>query len=237
VHLHPETAYHFDLGLDAATRDFYFTPRLFYKRVDDYIQGTPVTSGPAVAFRSTAANMVKGLGFCQTNPTSPTCVPLQFTNVDAEFYGVDAGFGVAITDSWRIDANLSYVRGKRRDIDDDLYRIAPLNGILDLTYLGSNWSITAEGEFFAKQDDVSNTNAEEPTDGYALLNLYGQYTFNDSLKIRAGARNVFDSFYQSHVSGINRVTADADGDPVDLDVGERLPGRGRSLFLRMEYRF
>ena len=70
-----------------------------------------------------------------------------------------------------------------------------------------------------------------------MLNLYGQYRFNDSLNIRAGVRNVFDSFYQSHVSGINRVTADADGDPVDLDVGERLPGRGRSLFLRMEYRF
>jgi iron complex outermembrane receptor protein len=196
-----------------------------------------VTSGPAIAFRRTAANMVKGLGFCQGNPTSPTCMPLQFTNVDAEFYGVDAGFGVAITDSWRIDANLSYVRGKRRDIDDDLYRIAPLNGILDLTYLGRKWSVTAEGEFFAKQDDVSRTNAEEKTDGYALLNLYGQYTFNDSLKIRAGARNVFDSFYQSHISGINRVTADGDGDPVDLDPGERLPGRGRSLFVRAEYRF
>ena len=193
--------------------------------------------GPAIAFHRTAANMVRGLGFCQADPTNPTCVPLQFTNVDAEFYGVDAGFGVAVTDSWRIDGNLSYVRGKRRDIDDDLYRIAPLNGILDLTYLGTKWSVTAEGEFFAKQDDVSRTNAEEKTDGYALLNLYGQYTFNDSLKIRAGARNVFDSFYQSHISGINRVAADGDGDPVDLDLGERLPGRGRSLFVRVEYRF
>jgi iron complex outermembrane receptor protein len=237
VYLDPETAYHFDLGLDAATRDFYFTPRLFYKRVDDYIQGTPVTTGPAVAFRSTAANMVRGLGFCQANPASPTCVPLQFSNVDAELYGVDAGFGVAITDDWRIDGNVSYVRGRRRDIDDNLYRIAPLNGILDLTYLGSNWSATAEGEFFAKQDDVSETNAEQETDGYALLNLYGQYRFNDSLNIRAGVRNVFDSFYQNHVAGINRVIADKEANPVDLDPGERLPGPGRSFFIRAEYRF
>jgi iron complex outermembrane receptor protein len=237
VNLGPETAYNFDFGLNAASRGFYFTPRVFYKRVDDFIQGSPLTSGPAVAFRRTAANAVKGLGFCQANRTSPTCVPLQFTNVDAEFYGVDAGFGVAITGSWRIDGNVSYVRGKRRDISDDLYRIAPLNGILDLTYLGGDWSVTTEGEFFARQGDVAEANAEQETDGYALLNLYAQYTLMDSLKIRAGVRNVFDSFYQSHLAGINRVIADRDGNPADLDLGERLPGRGRSFFIRAEYRF
>jgi iron complex outermembrane receptor protein len=237
VALGPETAYHFDLGLNIVTRRFYLTPRLFYKRVDDYIQGTPLDSGSAVAFRRTAANMVKGLGFCQANPLEPTCVPLQFANLDAEFYGVDAAFGVAITDHWRIDGTLSYVRGKRRDISDDLYRIAPPNGILDLSYMGSNWSVTAEGEFFARQGHVSETNAERETGGYALMNLYGQYTFKDSLNIRAGVRNVFDSFYQNHLAGINRVTADGDGDPVDLDLGERLPGRGRSFFVRAEYRF
>ena len=101
----------------------------------------------------------------------------------------------------------------------------------------SNWSATAEGEFFAKQDDVSETNAERETEGYALLNLYGQYRFNDSLNIRAGVRNVFDSFYQNHVAGINRVIADKDANPVDLDLGERLPGPGRNFFIRAEYRF
>ncbi len=237
VELKPETAWNFDIGLNAATRSFYFTPRVFYKRVDDYIQGTPLTSGPAVAFRRTAANMVSGLGFCQADPTHPSCVPLQFTNVDAEFWGVDAGFGVAITDSWRIDGSLSYVRGRRRDIDDDLYRIAPPNGVLDLSYLGSHWSVTAEGEFFARQGDVSQTNAEQKTDGYALLNLYGQYTFKSSLRIRAGIRNVLDGFYQSHVAGLNRVVADRSGNPVDLELGERLPGPGRNFFVQAEYWF
>jgi iron complex outermembrane receptor protein len=223
--------------LNAATRSFYFNPRVFYKRVDDYIQGTPLTSGPAVDFRQRAANMVRGLGFCQANPTNPTCVPLRFGNVDAEFWGIDAGFGVAISDGWRIDGTVSYVRGRRRDIGDDLYRIAPPNGILDLTYLGSNWSVTAEGEFFARQGDVSRTNAERKTNGYALLNLYGQYIFRDSLRIRAGVRNVLDDFHRSHVAGVNRVIADRDGDPVDLDPGERLPGPGRSFFVQAEYRF
>jgi iron complex outermembrane receptor protein len=237
VFLRPETAYHFDLGLNAESRRFYFTPRVFYKRVDDYIQGTPVTSGPALAFRRTAANMVRGPGFCQANSTHPTCLPLRFTNVDAELFGADASFGVEITDHWRVDGTVSYVRGRRRDVDDNLYRIAPLNGILGLTWHGSKWAVTAEGEFFARQDDVSEVNAEQETDGYALLNLYGQYRFDGSFSIRAGARNLLDSFYQNHLAGINRVIADQSGNPVDLDVGERLPGRGRSFFLRIEYRF
>ena len=58
---------------------------------------------------------------------------------------------------------------------------------------------------------------------------------SDLLKILAGVRNVFGSFHQSHVAGANHVTADQHGDP--LDVGERLPGRGRSIILRAEHLF
>jgi iron complex outermembrane receptor protein len=237
VGLQPETAYDFDLGLNVATRRFHFTPRAFYKRVDDYIQGVPLTAGPAATFRRTAANMVRGVGFCQANPADPTCVPLRFSNVDAELWGVDAGFGVAISDRWQIDGSVSYVRGRRRDIDDDLYRIAPLNGILGLTFSGSSWSVTAEGEFFARQSHVSETNAERKTSGYALLHLYGQYTWRGSVRVRAGVRNLLDGSHESHVAGINRVIADRDGDPVDLEVGERLPGPGRSFFVQAEYQF
>lgn len=177
--------------------------------------------------------------FDKTEDTGTPALPMDICTVDAHTFRAkfENGFGAAVTDRWRIDGTLSCVRGRRRDINDDLYRIAPLNGILAVTYLGHNWSITAEGEFVAKQNEVSEVNAEEKTGGHALLNMYAQYSFKKSVKIRAGVRDVFDSFYQSHVAGINRVTADKDGNPTDLDVGERLPGRGRSFFLRAEYRF
>jgi len=43
--------------------------------------------------------------------------------------------------------------------------------------------------------------------------------------------NLFDKVYRDHTNGINRV-ADS-----DVTVGDRLPGPGRSLFARVNYRW
>lgn len=234
VELDKETSYNIDLGINWQTADSYLTPRLFYKRVDDYVQGTPLTSGVAYDYRRTQANMQKGAGTCPPGSTSPVCVPLQFTNVDAELYGFDAGAGTRFGNNWRLDATISYVRGKRRDISDNLYRIAPLNGLIGITYEKPNWSLTAEGELYAKQDKVSKTNAEQETAGYGLLNLYGRYEFQRYFNIRGGVRNVLDRYYENHLSGYNRVSANDSGKPSDIPVGSRLPGAGRNFFLQAE---
>ena len=47
----------------------------------------------------------------------------------------------------------------------------------------------------------------------------------------AGLNNLFDKVYRDHTNGINRV-ADS-----DVTVGDRLPGPGRSLFARVNYRW
>ncbi len=235
--LDPETAYQLDLGLDWHGAKAYLTPRIFYKRVDDYIQGTPLVGGDALTYRHRVVGMLKGPGFCTANPNAPLCVPLRFSNVDAEFYGFDAGFGMRFDPHWSLDGSIGYVRGKRRDISDDLYRIAPLNGTLALTYRRNRWSLTTEGVFYAAQNEVSRTNAEQTTPGYGIVNLYGSYRIGKDLLLHAGVNNLFDRFYRDHLAGYNRVAAAADGTPADLSVGERLPGAGRSLFLRAVLKF
>jgi iron complex outermembrane receptor protein len=202
-----------DAGLDWRSGGTFIGPRIFYKRVDDYIQGTPSTN-PAVIMVSTLNG----------DPT-----PLQFTNVDAEFYGIDADFGIQLPASLRIDGVVSYVRGKRRDIDDNLYRIAPLTSVIGLTWDHVRWSATAEGMFASSQDEVSTTNEETTTAGYGIANLYGSYRFLDKLVLTAGVNNVFDREYRDHTNGVNRVTNS------DVAVGERLPGPGRSFFGRLRY--
>jgi iron complex outermembrane receptor protein len=219
VNLDPEVAYEIDLGLDWQSAGGYATPRVFYRRVNDYIQGVPSTDPVVIAVSDM---MAQAMGMMPRPP-------LQFSNVDAEFYGFDMDLGFRLADEWRMDGLVSYVRGKRRDISDDLYRIAPLNGKLALTYERPQWSLTAEGVFYARQNKVSRTNKETESPGYGLLNLFGQYRFQEDLALVLGVENVFDRTYRAHLNGINRVRDS------DVALGERLPGAERNFYARLNY--
>jgi len=96
---------------------------------------------------------------------------LQFANVDATLYGADAPWRLTLNDNWRIDGVVSYVRGKRADISDNLYRIAPLNGRVTLTYRKNRWWAATEGVAYADQNKVSKTNNDSKSDGYALMGV------------------------------------------------------------------
>jgi len=213
VNLDPEVSYEAELGFDWRQGQYYFAPRIFYRHVDDYIQGTPATDPATIMVSS----MMTG------DPT-----PLKFSNVDARLYGFDVEGGMQLTERWFVDGVVSYVRGERRDIDDDLYRIAPLNGTVALSHRRANWSATVEGQFYAEQDHVSRTNGETSTGGYGLLNVYGQYSIPEQgITITAGIDNLFDKQYRPHLAGINRVINS------DVATGTRLPGDGINGYLRL----
>jgi iron complex outermembrane recepter protein len=210
INLDPETAYQAELGLDWHTAKAAFSPRVFYHHIDDYIQGTLSTNA--------AANMVSAM---MGNPD-----PLQFTNVDAKLYGIDANWLVVLTNQWQLDGTISYVRGKRRDTGDNLYRIAPLTARTMLSYIKTEWSVGVEAVTVASQDDVSSENSESKTSGYAFFNLLGSYQATQDLTLSAGVNNVFDREYQDHLGGYNRIK-----DNPDIAQGDRLPGLGRSAYI------
>jgi len=206
INLDPEVSHQVELALNMATSNAYFEPRIFYRDVSDYIQGVPATNPDALAL----------------NPNT-----LQFANVDATFYGADAAWGYSIDNHWSLGGIISYVRGKRDDISDDLYRIAPLNGTLGLNYDAGSWDVTAEGVFYDSQDKVSATNSESPSSGYALMNLYGKYRVKKNVSLSGGVGNVFDRGFAPHVTGVNRAGGS------DVAIGERVPGDGRNFYLAM----
>jgi iron complex outermembrane receptor protein len=210
INLDPEKAYEVGLGLDWYGSRAYLEPRVFYRYVDDYIQGTPATDDAVTVIWPDA---------------------LQFSNVDAKLYGADAAWGVTLTDRLSLDGVVSYVRGKRDDISDELYRIAPLNGRVALTWRQNRWWAALEGIAYAEQDRVSDTNDEKQTDGYQLLNLRGGVEVARDLFLNAGVENIFDSTARDHLAGINRVA--------DSDVGlfRRLPSPGRNFFATLQYRY
>lgn len=219
--LDSEVSNQFELSLEWRFERGYLSPRVFYRKVDDYIQGTASTD-PVVIGVSGNAN---------GDPT-----PLVFTNTDATLYGLDLVFRYQLAARYRLDGTLNYVRGENDTLNDDLYRIAPLNGRLALTYDRELWSVTVEAVAAAEQDRISRTivldeprSSNAPTAGYGIVNLYTQWQTPVGVNLQLGVENLFDKDYTNHLAGFNRVT------PSDVPLGVRLPGAGLNAFLRLNY--
>jgi iron complex outermembrane receptor protein len=203
------------VGLDWSAGALSVAPRLYYRRVDDYIQGVPATDMAA----DMIATMMSG---------GPA---LQFDNVDADLYGFDVAWRYAITDSLAIDGVASLVRGERRDADDYLYRLAPDNASVGLGYQRGRYTLRGEVTAYRRQDRVAAYNGETQTPGYALVNLEFGWSPLPSLTLEAAVQNLLDREYRDHLTGLNRAGGS------DIPVGERLPGAGRSVAAGLTYRF
>ena len=183
------------------------SPQVFYRRVDGYIQGVPSTN--MVANR--VSQMMSG-------------VPaLEFANVDAEIWGADIAWKIDLNDHWYVDGIASYARGQRRDVDDNLYRLAPPNASASLTWEADRISVSAEVVGYAKQDKVSSFNDEAPTPGYGIANTMLVWNPSEALRLEARVDNILDKAYQDHVAGINRANGS------DIPVGARLYGAERTV--------
>ncbi len=205
--LKSETAREINFGSNWQTKKSWFAPQIFYKDIADYIQGVPATNPTA----NMVANMMTG---------QPA---LEFANTDAEIYGIDIAWGFYLTEALVLDGVLTSVSGRRTDVKDNLYRLAPLNGRIGLTYEANKWLARVEAVGYAAQNKVASFNDEAPTSGYGLLNATLQWQMRPSWALAATMANVLDKRYQDHLDGINRVTG------ADVGVGQRLFGTGRSL--------
>ncbi len=209
-----ETAYQVELGVDFTTQQLSLQPRLFAQRIDNYIQGVPTTDRYVIM----AARMMGDNN------------PLEFANVDAQIYGMDLTGLYLLNENWDLDMNASYIRGERRDIDDNLYRMAPPKVNLGLNYRSYGWMFRVDGVAAAAQNKVSTTQLEQASAGYAIANLSMGYNA-DSWVVKAGVNNVFDTNYKDHLAAYNRVLGS------DIAVGERMPGAGVNAWLTGEYLF
>ena len=247
INLKPEDSWQIELGLNWEDSGRKFSPRVFARRVDDYITGIPATD----------EHLIRVSSVLNGDPT-----PIQFANVDAEFYGADAVFGFPLTDDWRFDGTVSYVRGKLRESfesqervieledgatsktirtirDDNVYRMPPLRGLMSVSRTLDDWIVSVEVDWAARQSKISQLLLDDPqsgnnhnrsTSGYALYNLRTEYTHPSmGFMLSAGVENLTDRMYVDHMNGFNRVSGG------DLAVGERLPGPGRNIYARVNW--
>lgn len=223
--LKPEESQQIELGFDWDFGDYYFSPRIFRRNVDDYIQGVPATNMAVIGVSANANG----------DPT-----PLIFANTDAKFNGIDLSAGARINANWRLEAIASTVDGDRDDISDNLYRIAPTNARISLFYETNTFSAKIEQVFMGEQDKLSRTNTLDPTsannsyaktDSYNLTNVFLSWIISDDMTISTGAENLFDEDYIDHLTGFNRVLNSR------VPLGSRMFGPGRNLFGRVQYQW
>jgi iron complex outermembrane receptor protein len=212
--LKPEAATQFEFGVNYQNDKLSFSPHIFYQQIDDYIQGTATTSTPA--------------------PPNT----LTFNNVDAELYGLDYELNYQLSERLQLRNITSYVRGKRRDIADNLYRIAPLNTRIELSYGHGSWQLNAEMVAYQAQNNVANTNLEQKTAGYTIFNLGSSYYFNQTANLVFGINNLFDKKYLDHLGGYNRNNLNFDvGFDANNRRANRLPGIGINVFATLYLHF
>jgi iron complex outermembrane receptor protein len=213
--LESEKSNELNMGLFLTASSFSISPQVFFKKVDGYIQGVVTTNA--------AANMVSMM---MTGKPA-----LQFSNTNAEIWGVDVAWDYRLSDQIAIDGVASYARGKRTDAVDNLYRLTPPNGSVGLTYTGDSWSLGTRLSAYAKQDKLSAVNDEQATSAYELVSMNFVWNPTESMRVEAQIDNVFDSYYQDHLAGINRAGGS------DIAVGTRLPGAERSISAGLIYSF
>jgi iron complex outermembrane receptor protein len=207
--LDPETSFQVGLGLEKHGKTWNAELTPFYQSVNDYIQGMPL------ARLDMAGQPV-----------------LQYQNIDrAELYGVELAGGYDINRDFSIDSSISYVRGRNKDTGDDLYRIAPLRGIMDLAYRHESWESHLEWMWADAQNHVSDMQGETPSPGYGFLNFRLAKVFLKTLRVEAGVENLLDKRYADHLGGVNRVAGG------DLAAGERIPGAGRFAYTSVSWEF
>jgi iron complex outermembrane receptor protein len=216
INLDSETAYQLDLGLTFKNKIAMLAPHVFYERIDNYIQGTPMAMADKEA--KMLANMMSG-----------DTGPLKFSNVEATLFGADVNGYLYLTSDLQLSGVISYVEGERADITDNLYRIAPLNGHVSLRYAVNDWSVSTTLMAAAQQSKVSYTNAEKKSSGYGVMNVEGQYYVNNDMTLRMGVDNVFNKNYRNHLGGYNRVKG------TGTQVMARLPSEGLSAWVELTY--
>lgn len=207
LELDSEVSNEINLGLFTRNEFLNVSPQIFYKRIDDYIQGSPSNDDTA-----------NGVSVMMTGKPA-----LEFLNTDAEIWGFDLAIGLKMSDHLTLDGIASYARGRRRDVNDDLYRLAPLNGSIGLTYATDVWAIDSRVLLYGEQSKVAAFNDEQASGSYEIVDAGIVWTPNSRLRVETRIHNVFDKEYQDHLAGINR--ANGSGIPI----GARLYGAERTL--------
>ena len=217
----PEVAHNFSITArfaDPVENAWEVSVSPYISYVDDYIGAKQVS----------VSTMPAGFGF----------VNLQYVNHDALLYGFDAAGRVRVVkDSAIGDVELkgvvSFTRGKNLDFGESLYHMMPLNARVEVRQSRDGWSNALELVAVADKTRVDSERNELTTDDYFLVNFRSAWE-NDRIRLDAGVENIFDSYFEDPLGGINVGPAMP---PVTVTGRGNVPGMGRTFYAGFTVKF
>jgi len=195
-----------NLGFKTRILDGDFSFNIFYNRLQDFIYGY----------------------------SNNGC--LDFTNIDATIYGLNAKYSKQLSKSWKTDLNITYQQGRKDkaiegQTDKDLAEIPPLKFSSKLEYFKKFYTLQFEVIATDKQR-VDGDNGERNTPGYVIANIKGNYKFSKSLQMDIGVDNIFNKTY-----AINNFYLGKKVKPTSSDSSFILNEMGRNFFVNLSYKF
>ena len=164
----------------------------------------------------------------------PTLNEYQFFGADALLYGLEFSAELALSARLAVSGSMNYTHGEREITAQEqqaggqtgdvqpLPMIPPFKGSLNLTY--STGSMQIGSRLLAAAKQTRTGDFEEPTDGYMVLGIFGQYRFQygnllHTFSLRAD--NLLNESYSNHLSRIKELMPE--------------PGRNVSLLYRVYF--
>jgi iron complex outermembrane receptor protein len=205
--LKPERSTQFDLGFDGSYSIVNLQGNVFVRNVADYITLEPT-------------DLDKKL------PISPDVV-YQYVNGEAFYWGLEASAGILLARSWTLNLRTDYLWGEDRTLDEPAFAVMPWRGSAGLRYDMPNRRFHGDAimRVVGKQDRVSATRGETPTDGWVTGDLRFGWKVTDLVLLRFGVQNLGDRQVVNHLNSKNPFT------------GEQIAEPGRILYVNLGFSF
>lgn len=176
--LAPEKHIQLDTGLNKQTNNYGWRTTVFYDAVQDYIlrDQRTVTNGKITTYR----------------------------NVNATLYGAQLE-GFTNLSFATLAGGLSYVNSHNDSDGRNIAQTPPLSGYVALNKQMGDLGLGARFRFQQQQDNIDTLSGLDTgkTPAWSVLDLYGSYKINKSVKLMAGVDNVFDHAYYQHVARVD----------------------------------
>lgn len=202
----PETSRQIEFGIKGQDGQLGYTLAAWHNTIHDYMSGQDISGTPRAALLCGP-----NAGACKETLNIPKVV----------LHGFEAQLRWQALPNHTFSASLSVVRGKNKQLDEPLFQM-PADE-LSLGWeaaVASNWQVDANWRLVRRQDRVAKIFArgtEDPTAGFATLDLGATWQYAPQQSLRLVARNLADKAYHEHL---------ADGEP-----GEEIEAPGRSLMI------